>query len=665
MTNVVVRRMCRVVMAAVVGVVGLGWAPIAAEEIDDNGFSGASYAGAYLEPSGSKPQSKLWHHDGRWFGVLFHTPSATFRIHRLDRRTATWVDTGVVVDDRMNSRTDALVSGDKLYIASHRYSKTAASGSFPAHLLRYSYDPTLAQWSLDTGFPTRINTIKSESLVIDRDSTGRLWATWTRGLKVWVNRTIGDDRTWGTPFELPTSTTIQEDDISSVIAFGGTHIGVFWGDQNGDAYRFSVHRDGDPDTSWSAPETVIGGFRIADDHLNLKASSDGRVFAAVKTGVYGDDDPLVVLAVRSPSGSWTTSTVATNRYSHTRPIVVLAEGRGQVHVLLTGPQPPSTSGQKGGDIYAKVASIDDPVFEDGPGRRIMRAAGASDLNNVTSTKQSVTASTGLVAVASAQSIERYWHADIAIGAGGPTIPPPPPSPPASSFDVSTARGAAPLSVDFTDTTTGDPTGWTWRFGDGAESTEQHPSHVFSVAGTYVVELTARNESGSTTSSATITVDPPEAPGQGESVTLGAIEDTYVSSSSPTSKAGTSSFLRVQDGSATYRSFMKFDVPAAERPIARAVLRLYAVSNTADAGAIAPAASTWSESATSWSNAPAIGGVVAGVGPITSGTWIEIDVTSAISSGGMRTLALTGGSGSSAWFSSRQGANPPELVITAA
>ena len=40
-----------------------------------------------------------------------------------------------------------------------------------------------------------INSARSETLVIDKDSTGKLWATWEQGGQVWVNRTTGSD-TW-------------------------------------------------------------------------------------------------------------------------------------------------------------------------------------------------------------------------------------------------------------------------------------------------------------------------------------------------------------------------------------------------------------------------------------------------------------------------------------
>ena len=41
-----------------------------------------------------------------------------------------------------------------------------------------------------------------------------------------------------------------------------------------------------------------------------------------------------------------------------------------------------------------------------------------------------------------------------------------------------------------------PTSWSWDFGDGASSTEQHPAHVYASAGTFLVRLTASNASGS-------------------------------------------------------------------------------------------------------------------------------------------------------------------------
>jgi subtilisin family serine protease len=68
--------------------------------------------------------------------------------------------------------------------------------------------------------------------------------------------------------------------------------------------------------------------------------------------------------------------------------------------------------------------------------------------------------------------------------------------PTAAFSGSPLSGTASLSVQFTDASTGSPTGWSWSFGDGGTSTMQNPSHTYTSAGTYTVTLTASNAYGS-------------------------------------------------------------------------------------------------------------------------------------------------------------------------
>jgi len=60
---------------------------------------------------------------------------------------------------------------------------------------------------------------------------------------------------------------------------------------------------------------------------------------------------------------------------------------------------------------------------------------------------------------------------------------------AAEFIASTTSGFVPLSVDFSDLSTGDPDSWLWEFGDGEMSTLQNPSHVYATFGIYTVSLT--------------------------------------------------------------------------------------------------------------------------------------------------------------------------------
>ncbi len=70
-------------------------------------------------------------------------------------------------------------------------------------------------------------------------------------------------------------------------------------------------------------------------------------------------------------------------------------------------------------------------------------------------------------------------------------------PPTADFVGDPTSGYAPLTVDFTDLSTGNPTTWSWDFGDGVgTSTERNPSYTYNNVGTYTVTLTATNAYGS-------------------------------------------------------------------------------------------------------------------------------------------------------------------------
>ena len=76
--------------------------------------------------------------------------------------------------------------------------------------------------------------------------------------------------------------------------------------------------------------------------------------------------------------------------------------------------------------------------------------------------------------------------------------------PSADFTFFSATPKAGQRVQFTDTSTGFPTSWSWDFGDGGTSSVQNPAHTFS-KGTYQVSLTASNGGGSNTRTQTVVV----------------------------------------------------------------------------------------------------------------------------------------------------------------
>ena len=81
--------------------------------------------------------------------------------------------------------------------------------------------------------------------------------------------------------------------------------------------------------------------------------------------------------------------------------------------------------------------------------------------------------------------------------------------PAASFTMTPLVGAAPLLVNFTDTSTGSvATSWAWNFGDGTSATSRNATHTYSTPGVYTVAFTATNDQGSSTVTQELTVEGP-------------------------------------------------------------------------------------------------------------------------------------------------------------
>jgi subtilisin family serine protease len=83
----------------------------------------------------------------------------------------------------------------------------------------------------------------------------------------------------------------------------------------------------------------------------------------------------------------------------------------------------------------------------------------------------------------------------------------------ASFDAEPTTGVAPLSVQFTDNSSGNPVNWDWDFGDGsAHSAFQNPVHEYDSAGQFQATLTISNSNGQfSAASQTITITTPPPP----------------------------------------------------------------------------------------------------------------------------------------------------------
>jgi hypothetical protein len=462
-------------------------------------------------PTADKPQSKLWYQDGAWWSLMLSPSDNLVHVFEL-RADHTWRDTGTVVDNRPRSTGDALWDDatGKLYVASR------ASGT-RARLVRLSYEPIARTYRVDAGFPVNISPGGSESITIAKDSTGKLWATFTRQSQVWVTHSTTSDTAWTAPFRPPVAdTAITSDDISAVVTMRGK-IGVMWSDQLSQSFRFTTHTDGAPDTAagWSPLERPLAGTRLADDHINIKnivADDDGRLFAAVKTSL-GDDpaDPstgaLIALVVRANDGTWTSHTVGTVADDLTRPMVLLDETNRQINVFATWPV-------GGGSIYYKTSPMSNISFAPGRGTKFVTWTGAR-IHDASSTKQPVNARTGMVVLASDASAFRYYHAEMSLAAADTS----PPSVPGGLSATATSATRVDLSWSAAQDDVGVARYRVYRNGTqvGAPTTTSFSDTTAAPDTTYSYTVDAVDAAGNSSAQSapvTVTTPPQTSPGTG-------------------------------------------------------------------------------------------------------------------------------------------------------
>ena len=663
-----------VAVALVLGLVAAGGTAQAAENY---GYQSISYTGVANTPTSDKPQSKLWWNDGSWWADMWTTGTG-WQIYRLDRAAKTWVNTGVSIDTRSNTLADTLWDGSKLYIASHvvtvsgdSSTKASVSGQ-PAKLYRYSY--AAGKYTLDAGFPTNINNNSSESMTIDKDTTGAVWATWTQvsgsstsgyTSSVYVNSSAAGGANWGTPFVLPvTDPNPAPDDISAIVSYGSNKIGVLWSDAPAGTVYWATRTDGTSPSaasSWKVQPAVQGKGQ-ADDHLNIKAllaDPSGRVYAAVKTSLDSSTDKtlpqLQLLVFRPGTGSFTRSTIATLADCVTRPQILLDTTNNVVRAFHTAPST-STSGcaYSGvpGSIYEKTASMDNPVFGSGRGTPVIQDGASANINDVTTTKQGVNATTGVVVMASNKATSRYWFSDRPLGTApapgdtaAPTVTATSPAANATGVAVSTnvtatfseTMNATTIASNTFTLTTGTTTvSAAVTYSSTGNSATLNPGTDLAAGTAYTATIkggstgvkdTAGNALA-TDKTWTFTTAAASGGGTSGTVTLTTTADSWVAGGAAATNYGASTTISV-DNSPVEATYLKFDLSAyAGRTLESATLQLRSAGSgsTGKQNIKLVTDDSWTESAITYTNRPALGTTLGTLGPTAANNNYSVPLT---------------------------------------
>jgi len=311
------------------------------------------------------------------------------------------------VDASPSGRADVLWNGTHLFVLI--YKGTTASFS------KYTYDGAGTYTRIVGPVTITLSGGTSESATIDQDSTGRLWIVYDPDINIrvfWsdpVNHALWDP-TGMTINTLPT--LAGGDDLAGVVAFtnclGATSnncIGVLWSDQNSDSVRFRIHRDEDLPGTWQTEEVAAQGGLVADDHINVKATDVGDILAATKSSTEippgNSADETNLLVRQHTTGAWQKFPITaggTVPETASRPITVFDSTNQDVYVFFTGR---FDSAPRERTISYKVANLSQLGDMGGTAAiEVIGGAGTGlSVNNPTSTKQTVTDSTGLFVVA--------------------------------------------------------------------------------------------------------------------------------------------------------------------------------------------------------------------------------------------------------------------------
>jgi hypothetical protein len=148
-------------------------------------------------------------------------------------------------------------------------------------------------------------------------------------------------------------------------------------------------------------------------------------------------------------------------------------------------------------------------------------------------------------------------------------------------------------------------------------------------------------------------------------TFYASADAHVASDSPTSNFATGTRM-LSDGDPQANVLLRFAVSGISGTVTSARLRLFANNPSDDGPAVYRTSGTWTETGVTWNNRPApTGAAIAKLGVVPQDTWVEYDVTAAVTANGTYDFALVSSSSDGSTYHSRETTNRPQLIVTTA
>ncbi len=288
--------------------------------------------------TGSKPQSKVWKHKEDFYSV-FPDSSGTHVWKLVGKQ---WVQ-HLQLSAKVNSKADCYAVSDTVFILLFQ-GQLSEFTVLKFEEQQYQFlnpEINISQVEFD---------VSTETATIAFDSRSILWMTYEAENRIEIRNAMSPYTSWSRPVTIYDG--VADDDISSIVTMSNS-VGVLWSNQNTERFGFRIHVDGDPVPDWSTDEVPTSqsalniGQGMADDHLNMKYTSGGELFAAIKTSYDTPSYSKIALLVRRSNGIW--DKLYHVSYAGTRPIVTIDASNNSVKVYYT-------CVESGGDIVFKESS---------------------------------------------------------------------------------------------------------------------------------------------------------------------------------------------------------------------------------------------------------------------------------------------------------------------
>ena len=229
---------------------------------------------------------------------------------------------------------------------------------------------------------------------------------------------------------------------------------------------------------------------------------------------------------------------------------------------------------------------------------------------------------------------------------------PSPTPTSTGLAANTATGTATPTATFTATATRTLTGTTTST---ATSTGLLSNPVTDTAAPTTTSIVISSPTNTLTSTLTPAANV---------LSFAPVDDTYVYQTNGSTNYGSAASLQT-DNSPIKHILLKFNVTGLNgQQVTSAKLRLFAVDPSSKGGDFYQVTdNTWSEKTVTWNTAPAAETtLLASLGSVSVGNWYEVGLTSLITGDGTYSLRIVSTSSDGADYSSKEGSNPPQLVI---